>query len=138
MQLLETTAELPGEGTGEEPTPREGAQSVHRVFFDALEHYRAELARVEAEAAGHLAAARPSEGLGVSAASPQVVESSGQGARCVSANGGGSAGDVMVEIPLEEVGGSRLVNQSSLVNTVGSTIREEKGLGGVEIERSKQ
>lgn len=138
MQVLESTAELPGEGTGEEPTPREGAQSVHRVFFDALEHYRAELARVEAEAAGHLAAARPSEGLGVSAVSPQVAETSGQGARYMSANGGGSAGDVMVEIPLAEVGGSRLEGQSSLVNPVGSTTREEKGPGGVEIERSKQ
>jgi hypothetical protein len=135
MQVLETTAELPGEGTGEEPTPREG---VHRVFFDALEHYRAELARVEAEAAGHLVAARLSEGLGVSAASPQVAESSGQGARNVSANGGASAGDVMLEIPLEEVGGSRLEGQSSMVNPVGSTTREEKSPGGVEIERSKQ
>lgn len=60
---LESTQEHPGEGFGEGGDALGGVDASRRVLFEALENYRAELARVEAEAVGHLAAA---EGVRVS------------------------------------------------------------------------
>ncbi|GAQ80909.1 Zinc finger RING-type domain containing protein [Klebsormidium nitens] len=64
--VLETAQEHPGEATGDGTEPLDGVDASRRVLLEALDNYRAELARVEAEAVGHLATARPAEGVRIS------------------------------------------------------------------------
>ena len=122
MHNLETTEEHPGGEAGEGANSQASINTSRRVFLEALEHYRAELARVEAEAVGHLAAA---EAGGASSSSHGAgAISAARGGRNGTGNGGTgetTAEATVVEMParVEAERGTVAESQSGAAIGVG-------------------
>eukprot|EP00243_Klebsormidium_subtile_P012368 TRINITY_DN74_c0_g1_i1.p1 TRINITY_DN74_c0_g1~~TRINITY_DN74_c0_g1_i1.p1 ORF type:complete len:331 (-),score=34.26 TRINITY_DN74_c0_g1_i1:573-1565(-) len=111
---LETT-----EGDG--AAPLGGVDASRRVLFEALDNYRAELARVEAEAVEHLAAAQTAQAGGISG---ELERSPGSREGVAGSGNGGERVEVAVAIP-EAVRAESLSTEESLTSQESETSEGE-------------